>query len=160
MSRIILGIWHWLNDDRHRRAVLVGVLATALVLRLAAALLLPASFQYCAERVEHVAAAENVLNHGLYGEEEGIPHAVVCPAYPLFRAAVLGATGRRFLAVRVAQALLDVFVLWLVHVASAGRLFSPRSPGVSPDLLDPYPALFRGLCAMRQRRTACQLRRR
>jgi 4-amino-4-deoxy-L-arabinose transferase-like glycosyltransferase len=114
-----------LPEKRYTRPALVGLLVLALALRLAAALMLPEGFHYRADADEYVAAAENVLNHGVYGEQEGVPYAVVPPGYPLLIAGILAVTGRSFLAVRLAQAVLGVFTVWCTYLAGK-RAFSTR----------------------------------
>ena len=115
----------WLGDDRCQRAILIGLLVAGLILRLTAALILPADFHYRADAVEYVSAAQNLLDHGIYGEHVGIPYAVVPPGYPLFVAAVLAVTGRSFLVLRLAQALLGTAAVWFTYLAGK-RAFSAR----------------------------------
>jgi 4-amino-4-deoxy-L-arabinose transferase-like glycosyltransferase len=127
-----------LEDESNRRVILVGLLITALLLRLVAALILPNSFHYRADAVEYVSAAENVLNHGIYGEHEGIPYAIVPPGYPLFVAAVLAMTNRSFLVLRLAQALLGVLAVWFTYLAGKSA-FSSRTGLVAGLICTVYP---------------------
>ena len=48
----------WFDDDRHRRAVLIGLLVVAFVLRLTAVLILPIDYRFRADAVEYVTRAK------------------------------------------------------------------------------------------------------
>ncbi len=58
---------NWLDDKRHRRAVLSGLLVLAFALRLAAALTIPLDYRLRDDAVEYVTDAHNLLALGVFG---------------------------------------------------------------------------------------------
>jgi 4-amino-4-deoxy-L-arabinose transferase-like glycosyltransferase len=110
-------------DDRSRRVTLLGLLVTAFVLRLAVALILPLDYRLQKDAVEYVSVADNLLSHGVFGSEEGVPYAKIPPGYPLFLAGIFALSGRSLLAVRAAQVVLGTITVWLTYLAGQ-RTFS------------------------------------
>jgi 4-amino-4-deoxy-L-arabinose transferase-like glycosyltransferase len=107
----------WLDDESNRRVILVGLLITALLLRLTAALILPVDYRLRDDAVEYVSVAKHVLNAGIYGEDPGVPYAVVPPAYPLFIAGVFALTGQSLMAVRLVQVVFGVVAVFFIYLA-------------------------------------------
>jgi 4-amino-4-deoxy-L-arabinose transferase-like glycosyltransferase len=106
----------WLDDKPNRRVILVGVLILALLLRLIAALMLPVDYRLRKDALLYVSIAEHLLDDGVYGEELGVPFALVPPAYPLFIAGMFTLTGRSLMAVRLAQVVVSGFAVWLTYL--------------------------------------------
>jgi 4-amino-4-deoxy-L-arabinose transferase-like glycosyltransferase len=107
----------WLDNTSNSRTILVGLLVLALLLRLTAALILPIDYRLRDDAVEYVSVAQHVLNDGIYGEEPGVPYAVVPPAYPLFIAGVFALTGQSLMAVRLVQVVFGVVAVFLTYLA-------------------------------------------
>lgn len=107
----------WLDDERHRRTVLIGLLVVAFALRLAAALILPIDYRYRAQdAVEYVSDARHLLTLGVFGEEPGVAYAQIPPAYPLFIAAIFALTKQSLMAVRLVQVVLSTLIVWLTYL--------------------------------------------
>ncbi len=117
-----------------------GILLLAAALRIGLALAVPDSFGMRADAEEYIGVARNWLQTGVFGEDAGIPYAVIPPAYPAFLAAIFAVTGSSLLAVRLVQAVLGVAVVWLVY-ATARQLFSPRVGLWAAGLAAVYPPL-------------------
>lgn len=115
----------WLSHNRGKQAVLIGLLVTALVLRLAVALILPTDYRLRKDAVLYVSTAEHLLDHGIYGGRPSTPSALVPPGYPLFVAGVFALSGRSLMAVRLAQIVIGVLAVWLTYLA-ARNAFSAR----------------------------------
>lgn len=113
-------------DSRGRRAVLIGLLLTAFILRLTAALILPLDYRLRDDAVEYVTVAEHLLEDGIYGEQPGVPYAVVPPGYPLFIAGLFALSRKSLMAVRLAQVVVGVVAVWFTYLAGKG-VFSPRA---------------------------------
>jgi 4-amino-4-deoxy-L-arabinose transferase-like glycosyltransferase len=114
-SRICLYL-RWLDDERYRRTVLIGLLIVAFALRLAAALILPIDYRFRDDAIEYVSDARHLLKLGVFGEEPGIPYATIPPGYPLFIAAVFALTYQSMMAVRLAQVVLATLMVWLTYL--------------------------------------------
>ncbi|MCB8951773.1 MAG: glycosyltransferase family 39 protein [Ardenticatenales bacterium] len=117
-----------------------GILLLAAALRLGLALAVPDSFGMRADAAEYIAVAQNWLQTGVFGENAGIPYAVIPPAFPAFLAAIFAATGGSLLAVRLAQALLGVGVVWLTYRLTR-ELLSEREGLLAAGLAAIYPPL-------------------
>ena len=131
----------WFDDDHHRRAVLIGLLVVAFVLRLTAVLILPIDYRFRADAVEYVSVANNLLAYGVFGEEAGVPYAVIPPGYPLFIAGVFALIGRSLLAVQLAQVVLGVGIVWLTYLAGKSA-FSARVGLGAALICALYPAFI------------------
>ena len=107
----------WLDDESNKRTILVGVLILALLLRLTAAVILPIDYRLRKDALLYVSVAEHLLDDGVYGEELGVPFALVPPAYPLFLAGIFALAGRSLMAVRLAQVAVGVLAVWLTYLA-------------------------------------------
>jgi 4-amino-4-deoxy-L-arabinose transferase-like glycosyltransferase len=108
-----------------QRRLLWGVLAIAFLLRLAVALALPIEFGNRADTEEYLAVADNLLTNGVFGEQKGVPYAVIPPGYPLLIAGVFAVSGDNNLyALRVVQALLGVLIIWQTYVIGRESLSS------------------------------------
>jgi 4-amino-4-deoxy-L-arabinose transferase-like glycosyltransferase len=114
-----------LDDSRRRSTALIGLLVTAFILRLAVALILPIDYRIRDDAVEYVSVAEHLLDYGVYGEEPGVPYAVVPPVYPLFIAGIFALSGKSLMVVRLAQVVVGVFAVWLTYLAGKSA-FSAR----------------------------------
>jgi 4-amino-4-deoxy-L-arabinose transferase-like glycosyltransferase len=112
-----------LDDSSNRRAILVGLLITALVLRLAVALILPVDYRLRKDAVLYVSVADHLLDYGVYGEEPNVPFALVPPLYPMFIAGNFALSGRSLMAVRLAQVAASVLTVWFTYLAGK-RTFS------------------------------------
>jgi hypothetical protein len=55
----------WLDDERHRRAVLIGLLVVAFVLRLTAALTIPLDYRFRDDAVEYISGAQHLWTLGV-----------------------------------------------------------------------------------------------
>jgi 4-amino-4-deoxy-L-arabinose transferase-like glycosyltransferase len=104
-------------DNRGKHVALISLLVIAFVLRLAVAMILPLDYRLQKDAVEYVSVADNLLTTGVFGSEEGVPYAKIPPGYPLFLAAIFAISGRSLLAVRAAQVVLGVAIVWLVYLA-------------------------------------------
>lgn len=129
----------WQGTMRGER-VLWGILLMAAGLRLGLALVAPDDFGMRADAAEYIGVARNWLQTGVFGEDAGIPYAVIPPAYPAFLAAVFVVSGGSLLAARLAQAALGVAVVWLVY-AIGRQLFSQRVGVWAAGLAAVYPPL-------------------
>ena len=137
----------WLDDERHTRTALIGLLVLALVLRLTAALIIPLDYRLRADAVEYVTDARNLLTLGVFGEEPGIPYATIPPAYPLFIAGIFAVTNQSLLAVRLVQVALGTLMVWLTYLT--GREIASRRIGLLGAFISAvypvwvlWPALF------------------
>ena len=137
----------WLDDERHRRAVLIALLVIAFVLRLTAALSIPLDYRLRDDAVEYVTDARNLLALGVFGEEPGIPYATIPPAYPLFIAGIFALTNQSLLAVRLVQVALGTLMVWLTYLT--GREIASRRIGLLGAFISAvypvwvlWPALF------------------
>jgi len=119
---------NWLDDEHHRHNVLVGLLIMAFVLRLAAASIIPIDYRLQKDAVEYVSGARHLLTLGVFGEEAGVPYAIIPPGYPLFIAAVFALTGQSLMAVRLIQVVLGVLMVWLTSLV--GREVASKRAGL------------------------------
>lgn len=131
--RRLSGHLAWVDDERHARAVLIATLAIALALRLAAALAFPIEHKLTRDAALYVALARNVVNHGVFGPEPGVPFALVPPGYPLYLAAVFALTGKSLIAARLGQALLAAVMVWQTY--AIGRQLGGRCVAVASAVL-------------------------
>jgi 4-amino-4-deoxy-L-arabinose transferase-like glycosyltransferase len=143
-ARSVLGR---LDDDRHWRVILTGLLMVAFSLRLAAALVIPIEYRFDPDAVLYVSIADNLLESGAFGADPGIPYALIPPIYPLFIACIFAVTNQGLLAVRLVQALLGTLIVWLVYCTGAET--ATRRAGLFAALLCTvypvwiiWPALF------------------
>jgi 4-amino-4-deoxy-L-arabinose transferase-like glycosyltransferase len=140
--KVLLRVYSYLSllgDERHRRAVLLCLLAVAFVLRLAAALIVPIDYRLRDDAVEYVSDARHLLTLGVFGEEPGIPYAIIPPGYPLFIAAIFALTNQSLMAVRLAQVVLGTLMVWLTYLI--GREITPRYAGLLGAFISAlYPA--------------------
>ena len=118
----------WLDDERHRRAVLVGLLVLAFTLRLAAAWVIPIDYRFRTDAVGYVARAHNLLALGVLGKEPGVPMALCPPGYPLFIAGVFALTNQSLMAVRLVQVALGTLMVWLTYLV--GQQVTSRPVGL------------------------------
>ncbi len=129
----------WKEAGRQER-MLSGILLLAAGLRLGLALAVPDSFGMRADAEEYIGVARNWLQTGVFGENAGIPYAVIPPAYPAFLALIFGVSGGSLLAARLAQAALGAATVWLVY-AIGRQLFSERAGVWAAGLAAVYPPL-------------------
>jgi 4-amino-4-deoxy-L-arabinose transferase-like glycosyltransferase len=116
MTRLRNGLsrnFHWFDIEHYGHIWLVGLLTISFTLRLAVALIIPIEYRFEADAVKYVADARNLINLGVFGEEPGIPYALVPPGYPLFIATIFAPTNQSMMAVRLAQAVLAITMVWL-----------------------------------------------
>jgi len=107
----------WLNDPKNNRVILFIILILAFMPRLAAAFVLPIDYRLAAsDAPEYIAGARNLITLGIFGEEPGVPYATIPPIYPLFIASVFAFTNQSLMAVRIAQVILAVLIVWLTYL--------------------------------------------
>ena len=114
------------------------MLVAAFALRLAAALLFPIDYKLAKDAALYVALARNVVSHGVFGPEPGVPFALVPPGYPLYLAAVFALTGQSLIAARLGQALLGTFMVWQTYLIGQ-QLGGRRVAVASAVIIALYP---------------------
>jgi 4-amino-4-deoxy-L-arabinose transferase-like glycosyltransferase len=106
----------WLDEERHRRAALIGVLVVALALRLITALIIPMEYRFRDDAAAYVSIARHLLTLGVFGPEPGVPYALIPPGYPLFIAGIFALTNYSLIAVRLVQVALGTLMVWLTYL--------------------------------------------
>jgi 4-amino-4-deoxy-L-arabinose transferase-like glycosyltransferase len=137
----------WLDEERHRRAALIGLLVIALALRLIAALIIPVEYRFRDDAVEYVSIARHLLTLGVFGPEPGVPYALIPPGYPLLVAGIFALTNDSLMAVRLVQVVLGTLMVWLTYLV--GEQVTGRRIGLLGALISAgypiwiiWPALF------------------
>ncbi|MDP3938389.1 MAG: glycosyltransferase family 39 protein [Deltaproteobacteria bacterium] len=123
---------------RHRRALLMALVAVALIARLAGSALLGMNAPPVADDRDYDKLALS-LSRGEGYAIEGYFISFRPPLYPVFLSLVYRVAGQSYPAVRVAQALLGAFSAWLAFLIGR-RLFGERRAFIAAALFAVAPA--------------------
>lgn len=127
------------NRARSRDFLAIAlVLAVAFTLRLAAAFALPIDYRFERDAVEYVSDAHHLLTLGVFGEEPGVPYAIIPPGYPLFIAGIFMLTNQSMIAVRLAQVALATLMVWLTFLVGK-EIASKRAALLGAFIIAVYP---------------------
>jgi len=126
MSGLVHSVARWTSS--HRRCSVFS--AAVLILSIhALSVVLFSSYDLSSDERLYVRLADNLLATGTFGQERGVPFALVPPAYPFLVAATFALTGHSLLAVRIGQALIGT-ASSLSAFGLATTLF-PRRPTIA-----------------------------